>query len=123
MVPALTLVVTMLAAAWLVLRAPDAGQVVVFFAAGFPSFAAGEAVMTLLAWLVVVVAACVVMLSVIQGIRRSPSTQKPTTNASVFLVVGLLFLAVGAIRHSLPSASVCCGSGSVNIREAEELAH
>lgn len=120
-VPALMLAVTMLAAAWLVLRPPDPGQVLMFFGAGIPSLAAGEAVMTLLAWLVVVVAACAAILSAVWEFRRSLSLRRATSNASLFLVVGLLLLAVGAIRHSLPSASVCCGSGSVNIREAEDL--
>src|ERR1700730_16355530 len=105
-VPAITLVATMLAATWLVLRPPDAAQVVVFFAAGFPSLAAGEAVMTLFAWLVVMVAACVVVSSAVQTMRRSPGIRTSTSHASIFLVVGLLLLAVGAIRHSLPSASV-----------------
>jgi hypothetical protein len=121
-VPALTLVLTTLAAAWLVLRPPDVGQVVVFFSAGVPSLVAGEAVMTLLAWLVVVGAGCATVFSVVQGIRRSHTTRQSASYASLFLVVGLLLLAVGAIRHSLPSASLCCGSGSVNIREAEDLA-
>ncbi len=68
-VPVFTLVLTMLTAAWLVLRPPDAAQVVEFFAAGVPSLAAGEAVMTLFAWLVVMVAACVVVLSAVEAMR------------------------------------------------------
>jgi hypothetical protein len=121
-IPTLTLVLTMLAAAWLVLRSPDAGQVIVFFNTGIPSLAAGEAVMTLLAWLVVMAAAFATVLGVLQGIRRSRTTRPPASYASLFLVVGLLLFAVGVIRHSLPSSSVCCGSGPVNIREAEDLA-
>jgi hypothetical protein len=121
-VPPLALVGTMLAAAWLILRPPDPGQVLMFFAAGVPSLAAGEAVMTLLAWLVVLVAAYAAIWSVVREFRRSPAVGRATSNASLFLVVGLLLLAVGAIRHTLPSASMCCATGSVSIREAEDLA-
>lgn len=118
----LTLVVAMLATAWFVLRAPDVGQGFLFFTAGIPSLAAGEAVMKLLAWLVVAGAAGAIVLSVLRGIWVSQVRRHSTSYASLFLVVGLLLLAVGAIQRSLPSASMCCGSGSANLREATELA-
>ena len=120
--PALTLALTMTAAAWFVLRAPDVGQAFIFFTAGGPSLTAGEAVMTLFAWLVVVVAASATLLSLFRGIWASRIRRHSASYASLFLAVGLLLFAVGAIERSLPSASVCCGSGSANLREAMQLA-
>ncbi|MFZ0180719.1 MAG: hypothetical protein WAL84_12740 [Candidatus Dormiibacterota bacterium] len=121
--PALILIVTMLAVAWFVLRAPDVAQAYVFFTMGIPSLAAGEAVMTLLAWLVVVVAAGATFLGVFRGVRASRVRAHSTSYASLFLVVGLLLLAVGAVERELPAASMCCGSGPANMREAIQLAH
>jgi hypothetical protein len=118
----LSLVAGMLAAAWFVLRSPDVGQAAVFFTAGTPSLAAGEAVMSLLGWLVVVVAACATLLSVFRGLWQSRFRQHPGSLASLCLVVGFLLLAIGAIQRALPSESVCCGSGSQNVREAMQLA-
>jgi hypothetical protein len=121
--PVLSLSVAMLAAAWFVLRAPDVAQAYVFFTTGIPSLAAGEAVMTLLAWLVVVVAAGATFMGVFRGIWASRVRAHSTSYASLFLAVGLLLLAVGAVERALPAASMCCGSGPANIREAIQLAH
>ncbi len=121
--PALGLIVAMLASAWFVLRAPDVAQAYVFFTAGIPSLAAGEAVMTLLAWLVVIVAASATFMGVFRGSWASRVRAHSTSYASLFLVVGLLLLAVGAVQRALPAASMCCGSGPANIREAIQLAH
>jgi hypothetical protein len=117
----LSLVVTMLAAARFVLRAPDVAQAFVFFTTGIPSLAAGEAVMTLLAWLAVVVAACATFLGFFRGTWASRVRAHSTSYASLFLVVGLLLLVVGAVQRVLPTASMCCGSGPANIREAIQL--
>lgn len=121
--PTLSLLVTMLAAAWFVLRAPDVAQAYLFFTTGIPSLAAGEAVMALLAWLVVVVAAVATFMGVFRGIWASRIRAHSTSYASLFLVVGLLLLAIGAVQRALPAASMCCGSGPADIREAIQLAH
>ena len=42
--------------------------------------------------------------------------------ASMLLAVGLLLCCLGAVQRALPSSSICCGSGSANIREAISLA-
>ena len=122
-VMALTLIVPMLAAAWLVLRAPDIAQAIAFFGPGTPSLTSGEAMMTLLAWLAVAIAACGTLLPTLRRISRSAAGRLSASFAVLFLVIGLLLLTVGAVQRALPSASVCCGSGSANAREAMQLAH
>ena len=104
-------VFAMIAAAWLVLRAPDADQTMAFFTSGVPSLAAGEATMTIIAWLVVVGVGCLAVVSAFLEIRRSRRGGGSTSVIAAFLVAGLMLLAVGAVHHSLPGASVCCGSG------------
>ncbi len=116
-------ILAMIGAAWLVLRAPDPDQTWAFFTAGIPSMATAEAAMTMLAWLVVSFAACLALVIISQRMRQSRTGRKSTSAASVFFTVGLLLLAVAAVRHAVPGESVCCGSGSANIREAIELAH
>jgi hypothetical protein len=115
-------VLAMIAAAWLVLRAPDPTQTWAFFSAGIPSMAAAEAAMTMLAWLVVSIAACLALVVIGQRMRRSRTGRKSTSAASVFLAVGLMLLGVAAVRHTVPGESFCCGSGPANVREAIQLA-
>jgi hypothetical protein len=118
----LGLLATLLVAAWFVLRSPDVGQGLAFFTAGIPTMAAGEAVMTLLAWLVIVVAASATVVSAFRDLRKRRPNRRPYPTASILLAVGLLLLAVGAVQRALPTSSMCCGSGAVNIREAISLA-
>jgi hypothetical protein len=113
----------MLAASWWVLRPPDIGQAIAFFTAASPTLGAGEAVMAVIAWLAVLIATCGTLVSILRDAWRASLARRPTTYASLILVVGLLLLAVGAVQRSLPSASVCCGSGAANVREAVQLAH
>jgi hypothetical protein len=113
----------MLIASWLVLRPPDISQAVAFFTERIPSLEAAEAVMHVLAWLVVVAAACIAVLVVVKANTKVPPHRNSVSLASVFLTVGLLLLAVGAVQRALPAASLCCGSGPADIREAIRLAH
>lgn len=115
-------VLAMIGAAWLVLRAPDPAQTWAFFSAGIPSMAAAEAAMTMLAWLAVSVGACLALVLIGQRLRRLRTGRKSTSAASVFLAVGLMILAVAAVRHRVPAESFCCGSGPANVREAIQLA-
>jgi len=115
-------VVAMVAAAWLVLRLPDLGQTIAFFTASIPTLSTGDAAMTMLAWIVVLTATCLELVSVVRQVRRSRSRRNPTPIAWVFLAAGLTLLAVGAVHHSLPGPSVCCGSGPAAMREAIQLA-
>ncbi len=114
-------VFAMVVAARLVLRLPDLGQTVAFFTASVPTLSAGEAAMTMLAWIVVFTATCLGLVSVARQGRRSRS-RNPTLIAWVFLAAGLTLLAVGAVHHSLPGTAACCGSGSEAMREAVQLA-
>jgi cytosine/uracil/thiamine/allantoin permease len=118
----LSLLVTMLAAAGFVLRSPDVGDGIAFFTTGIPTMAAGEAVMALLAWLVIAIAAWATVLSAVRDITRRRPNRTTYPAASILLGVGLLLFALGAVQRALPTSSVCCGSGSANIREAISLA-
>jgi hypothetical protein len=118
----LTLIAPMLAAAWLVLRAPDVAQAIALFGPGTPTLTAGEAMMTLLAWLAVAIAACGTLLPAFRRISRSTAGRHSASLAALFFVIGLLLLTVGAVQRALPSAFVCCGSGSASVREAIQLA-
>ncbi|MGA8415911.1 MAG: hypothetical protein WB808_04750 [Candidatus Dormiibacterota bacterium] len=122
-VPLVSLVMVMLIATWLVLRPPDISQALAFFSDRIPTLRAGEAVMKVLAWLVVVAAACIAVVTMVKANMNVPPHRSSFSLASVFLTVGLLLLAVGAIQRALPAASLCCGSGPADIREAIRLAH
>jgi uncharacterized membrane protein YoaK (UPF0700 family) len=95
---------------------------VAFFTAGIPTIAAGEAVMVLLAWLVIVVAVCATVTSALRNVRSTEGSRRPYPTASLLLAVGLILSAVGVVQHALPASSMCCGAGTANIREAISLA-
>ncbi len=118
----LTLSGTMLIAAWLVLRSPNVGQGVAFFTAGIPTMAAGEAVVALLAWIVIAMAALATVWSAVADISKTRPNRRVYPTASILLAAGLLLFALGALQRALPTSSICCGSGSANIREAISLA-
>ena len=122
-VPLVSLVMVMLIAAWLVLRPPDVSQALGFFTDRIPTLRAGEAVMKVLAWLVVVAAACIAVVTMVKANVNVPPHRSSVSVSSIFLAVGLLLLAVGAIQRALPAASLCCGSGPADIREAIRFAH
>jgi uncharacterized membrane protein len=108
--------------AWLLLRLPDIGGVIAFFTTGSPSLAAGEAVARLLAWLAVGLVAAVTVVRVVRELRTSRRGRNAASPASLCLAFGFVLLTAGVVQHSQPSASVCCGSGASNIREATQLA-
>jgi hypothetical protein len=113
---------TMFVAAGVVLRPPDVSDGVSFFVGGIPTMAAGEAVLALVAWLAIVLAVFATVLEALRDIRASTPHLKTAPGVSLVLAVGLLLFAFGAVERALPMASICCGSGSANIREATELA-
>ncbi len=116
------LLMTLLVAAWFVLRSPDMSEGLAFFTAGIPTMAAGEAVMALLAWLLIAVAALATVVNAIGDIKKRRPNRRPYPTASILLAVGLTLLVVGASQRALPPSSMCCGSGAANIREAISLA-
>jgi hypothetical protein len=111
-----------LIAAWLVLRSPNVGQGVAFFTTGIPTMATGEAVVALLAWAVIVIAVSATVWNAVVDIKKRRTNPKTHSTASMLLAVGLLLFAFGALQRALPASSICCGSGSVNVREAISLA-
>src|SRR5579863_3437077 len=116
------LLVTLLVAALFILRSPDVGQGLAFFTAGIPTEFAGEAVISLFAWVVIAVAASATVMSAVRDIRTRRPNRRPHPTASMLLAVGLLLLAVGAVQRVLPTSTICCGSGAANVREAISLA-
>jgi hypothetical protein len=116
------LLMTLLVAAWFVLRLPDMSEGLAFFTAGIPTMAAGEAVMALLAWLLIAVAALATVVNAVRDLKKRGSDRRPYPTASILLAVGLLLLTVGSLQRALPTSSVCCGSGAANVREAISLA-
>jgi hypothetical protein len=116
------LFVAMLVASLLVLRAPDVSESIAFFNTGIPTMAGAEAVMALIAWFVIAVAVCAAVVGVVGDIRKTRLNRKTYPTASIFLAIGLLLFAFGALQRALPTSSICCGTGSANIREATQLA-
>lgn len=115
------LALMMLTAGWFVLRIPDAGQAIAFFTSGTPSLLAGEALMKVVAWLAIAVATFGAVFTMAAGKSKLP-LRGNSPYVPFLLTVALVLLAVGAVQRSLPAASVCCGSGPANIREAIRLA-
>ncbi len=122
-VPVLALTIGMLVSAWLVLGPPDFVRSAAFFDGGTPTLDEGEAVMAFVGWSVICVVAAGTVLSIGRSVWQSRFARYPSARASLFLVAGLLLLSVSAINRSLPSASICCGSGHRAIQEAIQLAH
>jgi hypothetical protein len=118
----LTLASTILASTWVVLGLPDFGRSTAFFDSGIPTLESGEALMVLLAWMVVLVAVIAVLVGTMRSIARTPHTHATSGLAGVVLAVALVLLVVSAVHRLLPPASICCGSGPAEIREAIQLA-
>lgn len=116
------LATTMLASTWAVLGLPDLGRSIAFFDSGIPTLDSGEAVMVLLAWVVVLTAVIAVLISMMRGVARTPRTHASSTLAGVLLAVALVLFVVSAVHRLLPPASICCGSGPAELREAIHLA-
>jgi hypothetical protein len=121
-VPVLLLVSLMVGIASLVLGVPNISQAIAFFAGGTPTSSDSESVAAVVVWLVILVAGAVTVVGSRLSIPGSRFGLHPTSVAELMLAAGMLILVVGSVQHLLPSASVCCGSGSTNLREAIQLA-
>jgi hypothetical protein len=117
----LALATTMLESTWLVLGPPDIGESITFFDTGIPTLNAGEAVMVLLAWTVILVAVCAVLISVVHTVAGTHGAHVTSALARILLAAGLVLFVVSAVHRLLPPASICCGSGPTEIREAIDL--
>jgi hypothetical protein len=118
----LTLATMMLASTWVVLGLPDLGRSSAFFDSGIPTLDSGEAVMVLLAWMVVLTAVITVLVSMMRKVASTPHAHATSALAGVLLAVALVLFVVSAVHRLLPPASICCGSGPAEIREAIHLA-
>jgi hypothetical protein len=116
------LATTMLGSTWLVLGPPDISQSISFFDSGIPTLNAGEAVMVLLAWTVVVVAVGAVLIGVMRTVAGTHGANATAALARILLVTGLVLFIVSAVQRLLPPASICCGSAPAEIQEAIHLA-
>jgi hypothetical protein len=118
----LALAVTMLESTWLVLGPPDIAQTITFFDNGIPTLNAGEAVMVVLAWMVIVVAVGAVLISATRSVAETRSSYLAAALARILLATGLVLFMVSAVQRLLPPASICCGSAPAQIQEAIHLA-
>jgi hypothetical protein len=118
----LALATTMLACTWLVLGPPDIGRSIAFFDSGIPTLNAGEAVMTVLGWTVVLVAIGAVLLSVLRTVGGTSRADLASALARILLATGLVLFVVSAVQRLLPPPSICCGSAPAEIQEAIHLA-
>lgn len=115
-------VAVMLEAAWQVLGPPEIGRAISFLDGGIPTLNEGEAVTALIAWAVILVASAAALAGVMSAIGWARLLAQPSARAAMFLVAGLLLLAVSAIQRAVPTTLVCCASGPSYVREAIQLA-
>jgi hypothetical protein len=118
----LALATTMLESTWLVLGPPDLGRSIGFFDSGIPTLNAGEAVMIILGWTVVLVAIGAVVVSVLRTVAGTSSANLVSALARILLATGLVLFVVSAVQRLLPPPSICCGSAPAEIQEAIHLA-
>ncbi len=118
----LALVGLLLGAARLTLGTPDVVQALTFFGGGIPTQEAGEAVMTCLAWIVIIVAASGLLVGLTQIVDQAQVLRRPAARAAMLLAASLVLLVVGTVHRSMPPTSVCCGSNAADISEAIQLA-
>ena len=118
----LALIAFLLCAALLTLGPPDVAQVLTFFAGGIPTQVGGEAVTSLLAWFVILVAVLGLLAGLTRFVDNSQLLRKPSTRATILLAASLMLLVVSAVHRSTPSPSVCCGSDAMDISKAIHLA-
>ncbi|HEY6470854.1 MAG TPA: hypothetical protein VI434_13925 [Candidatus Dormibacteraeota bacterium] len=118
----LMLVAVLFSAARLTLGTPDVLQALNFFGGGIPTQEAGEAVMTCLAWVVILVAASGLLVGVTQIVGQAQLLRRPAARAAMLLAASLVLLVVGAVHRSMPPKSVCCGSNAADMSEAIHLA-
>lgn len=96
------------ALAAVVLGAPDVGAALTFLGGGVPTGATVTAACTLLLWLVLVCVAVVQVAALIRHAVRHLAHERVRLGA--LLIVGVVILAGGVLRHSRASSAMCCGS-------------
>jgi hypothetical protein len=119
-----TLVVAagIIAAATLTLPAPNLSSAVGFFGGSTPSIAAGEAVVGVLGWAVVVVGLVILLAGLTRGVSASTLLRRRKHRAAIVLVVGILLLVVSSVHRIVGSSALCCGSNPQEVRQVVDLA-
>jgi hypothetical protein len=121
-VPATVLALLLLGAAYVVLGRPDPGRAVRFFSGGIPTIEEGEAVVSLISWVVVAGVAVVSVGGSLRALTRSDMLRQRSRRAVLAFAAGLLLLVVATVQRSLPApVSVCCGDLVTAAQEAQSL--
>lgn len=120
--PSAALAVLLLAAAFAVLGLPDPGQAARFFSGGLPTIQQGEAVVSLISWIVVATIALFCVAGSVRALTRSDIVRQRSRRATLVFVGGLLLLLVAMVHHSLPAhIDMCCGDTSSAAQQAANL--
>lgn len=118
--PTLAAVAVLVGAATVVLGLPDLRTAGDFLGGAYATQAAAIAVVSVIAWVLILVTAAVLLVSAaLAAMGQSTVHRHSRTRALVFAVCGLVLLAGGAYRHAAPAFTLCCGS----VQEARELVH
>lgn len=113
----------LVAAAIGVLGRPDPAGAARFFNSGIPTIEDGEAVVSLISWILISAIAALSIGGSFVTFTRSDVLRQRSRRAALVFSAGLLLLAVSMVQRSLPvSVSVCCGDEVTAAQEAEALA-
>lgn len=120
--PATALALLLLAAAYVVLGRPDPGQAMRFLGGGIPTIEEGEAVVSLISWVVVAGIALISVGGSLRALTRSDMLRQRSRRAALAVAAGMLLLLVAIVQRSLPaSVSMCCGDEVTAAQEAQSL--
>ena len=121
--PAAAVAAALIITAMRVLGPPDPGLAAGFFGGGVPTLEEGEAVVSLLSWIVIVLVAVFCIGGTVRSLSKSELVQERSRRSVLVLVAGLLLLGVAFVHHELPQPSnLCCGADAAAIQEAARLA-
>ncbi|MBV8195872.1 MAG: hypothetical protein JOY80_10135 [Candidatus Dormibacteraeota bacterium] len=111
------------AAAVPVLGTPDFGSVVSFLSGEVSGVRDGQAVVVVIAWLVVAGSGSIIVIGTLRGSPVAELTRSRLRRAALLFVAGTLLLSLALIHHgSAASDSVCCGGNAASLQEAVNLA-
>ena len=117
--PSTVLAVLLVSAAVAVLGRPNPMDAARFFSGGVPSLDEGEAVVSLISWVVVATIALLCIGGSVRALTQSDVVRQRSRRVTLIFVAGLLLLLVAAVHRSLPAhADVCCGDPSAAARQA-----
>lgn len=120
--PATTLALLLLAAAFFVLGRPQPEQAEQFFGGGIPTVEDGEAVVSIISWIVVAAVAILSVAGSVRALTRSDVLRQRSRRAVLACAAGVLLLVVAVVQRSLPaSVSICCGDEVTAAQEAQSL--